>query len=185
VLVDNRQGGYLATQHLIDLGHQHIACITGPSQLTPSAQRIEGYRQALHERGLKEHENPIAASDFSFQGGEKAMKTLLESHQPPTAVFVCNDMMALGAIRAIYNHGLRVPEDISVIGFDDIPIAQCVYPAITTVAQPVREMGEMVVDLLIQQITLKADRRNQQAPARRRVVLETWLIERHSCQRLI
>jgi LacI family transcriptional regulator len=181
VLVNNRQGGYLATKYLIDLGHKRIACISGPSQLTPSAQRVEGYRQALKEAGLAENGSLQIAGDFRYQGGEAAMAKILESDNKPTAVFACNDMMALGAMRAINNRGLKVPQDISLVGFDDIPISECVYPSITTIAQPIKPMADIVVDYLVERIGFKADRKRIATPAFRKTILETQLIIRDSC----
>lgn len=181
VIVDNLNGGYIATKYLISLGHRKIACISGPSRLTPSAQRIEGYRKALDEAGIIENGSLQTAGDFRFQGGEDAMTKLLESVDPPTAVFACNDMMAVGAMRAIHNKGLNVPEDISIIGFDDIQISQRVYPSITTIAQPMKEMAEKVVDYLIERIRIKSDRKIEKEPDFHKTILETYLVVRDSC----
>ena len=181
VLVNNHQGGYLATKYLIGLGHKSIACISGPSQLTPSAQRVEGYREALKEAGLAENGSLEIAGDFRYQGGEAAMAKILGSDKKPDAVFACNDMMALGAMRAINNKGLRVPQDISLVGFDDIPISECVYPSITTIAQPIKLLADVVVDYLVERIGIKANRKNKEAPEFRRTILETKLVVRDSC----
>jgi LacI family transcriptional regulator len=181
VLVNNRQGGYLATSYLIGLGHKRIACISGPSRLTPSAQRIEGYRQALKEAGLEENGSLEIAGNFRYQGGESAMLKLLDGSDQPTAVFACNDMMALGAMRAINNHGLRVPKDFSLVGFDDIPISECVYPSITTIAQPIKQMADIVVDYLVERIDIKSNRKIKEMPEFRRTILETQLVVRDSC----
>jgi LacI family transcriptional regulator len=180
VLLDNCTGGYLATRYLIGMGHRRIACISGSSLLTPSAQRVDGYRQAMREAGLEIAPNTILPGDFRFQSGEACMDQLLESTvERPTAVFVCNDMMAMGAIRSVRKHGLQLPADISIVGFDNILLAQAFFPALTTVAQPIQEMAETAVRLLIRQIQRKADPRS---PAEyQRIVLKPVLIERDSC----
>ena len=114
VLVDNEQGGYDITRYLVALGHARVACIAGPSQLTPSADRVLGYRQALVESNLPVDDSLILPGDFRYEGGESAMGRLLRAEIPPTAVFCCNDLMAIGALRAIRNAGLLVPRDVSV-----------------------------------------------------------------------
>lgn len=184
VLVDNWMGGYTATKYLLELGHRKIACISGPSSLTPSAQRVEGFHQALKDAAIEINYCLVIPGDFRSVGGEKAMNSLLECDKKPTAVFACNDMMALGAMRAINNRGLRVPEDISLVGFDDIPISQCVYPAITTVAQPIEELGSIVVKYLIERIEYKNSRRKGEEPDYRTTVLETKLVKRDSCSKV-
>lgn len=147
------QGGLMATQHLIDLGHRRIACLSGPADLTPSAQRIEGWRTALAQSGLTD----VAAdllwhSDFTSQGGFTVMRSILASPQPPTAVFVCNDLMCIGALSAAHEAGVRVPQDMSLIGFDDIELAQFASPALTTIAQPKHRIGVAAVDMLLERI---------------------------------
>ena len=182
VLVDNFRGGYEATKYLIDLGHTDIACITGPSRLTPSSLRVEGYYKAMREAGLYLRDNFEIIGDFRAQGGEAAMEKLLSSEKPPTAVFACNDMMALGALRSIYNHDLKVPGDISIIGFDDIPLSRCIYPAMTTIAQPMKELAKLVVDFLVERMQINVDRRNKKIIEFRKKVLDVTLVERGSCQ---
>jgi len=183
VLVDNLTGGYEATKYLIELGHTRIACISGPSRLTPSSQRVEGFHQALIEARIDMIGSLEIAGDFRFQSGEMAMAKLLDSNTLPTAVFACNDMMAFGAIREINNKGLRVPDDISIIGFDDIPLAQCFYPSITTVAQPIKMMADLVVDYLVGRMGIKTNRKVKDVPDFRRTILETHLIVRESCRK--
>jgi LacI family transcriptional regulator len=151
VLSDNRQGGYLATRHLIDLGHSRIACLAGPSNVTPSSERVTGYLQALREAGLAPDEKLIVSGNFRAESGFQIIQDLLRLPEPPTAVFASNDLMAIGAMRAAAQNGLRVPEDISIVGFDDIELASYVIPALTTVRQPKSEMGKAAVELLIRQ----------------------------------
>ena len=184
VLVDNYVGGYEATQYLVGLGHQRIGCITGPSPVTPSAQRLQGFKDAMDESGLQIDPSLIVAGDFRYQSGETAMQLLLGNPQPPTAVFVFNDMMALGAIRAVYNKGLKVPEDLSLIGFDDIPLSRAIYPTLTTMAQPIMEMANLVVDLLVEKIRLREAhaRIKGEKPEYQRIVMNAKLIERESCR---
>ena len=180
VLLDNQTGGYLATRYLIGLGHHRIACISGSSLLTPSAQRVDGYRQAMQEAGLEIAPNTIISGDFRFQSGETCMDQLLDSAvERPTAVFVCNDMMAFGAIRSVRKHGLQLPADMSIVGFDNILLAQAFSPALTTVAQPIQEMAEIAVSLLVQQMQRKAD--PKPIPEYQHIVLTPVLIERDSC----
>ncbi len=186
VLVNNSKGGYTATKYLLDLGHRRIGCIEGPSPITPSAQRVEGYRQALQEEGIKIDPDLIVTGDFRYESGNKAMRELLALPNPPTAVFACNDMMALGAIQAINDSGMNIPNDISVIGFDNIPFSETIYPTLTTMAQPIYEIANLIVDLLISRIKLHQQRirTSEQTPEYRHVVFETKLIERDSCKRI-
>lgn len=184
VLVDNAVGGYTAARHLIQLGHRRIACITGQSPVTPSAQRVQGYKRALQETGIPIDEKLIVSGDFRYESGHQAMVKLLSLEPLPTGVFACNDMMAIGAVQAVNDHGLRIPEDISMIGFDNIPFSQTTYPTLTTIAQPFDAMAKLIVDLLIEKIKLQSQRKgaNVVTPKYQRVVMETTLIERDSCR---
>lgn len=175
VMIDNHIGGYLATSYLTKLGHRRIGCITGPSVLTPSAYRIQGYRQALEEKSITLDHSLIIQGDFRAQSGRLATKQILTLTVPPTAIFACNDMMAVGAIRAIYEAGLKVPDDISVIGFDDILLASFIVPSLTTISQPSHEMGLLAAELVIKQI------QNPQSPPQH-IILSPSLIIRDSCQ---
>ncbi len=174
VLVDNRQGGYLATRHLIDHGHRRIGCISGPSNLTPSAQRITGYRAALTDAGLAVDESLILRGDFHPHSGQEAMQALLQLPNPPTAIFACNDLMAIGALFAARSASLRVPEDVAIVGFDDIELARYTTPPLSTIAQPKKELGQVAVRLLLDRIE------DQLKPAATRL-LETNLVTRASC----
>lgn len=174
VLVDNEYGGYLATSHLVERGHRHIACVVGPFDLTPSADRLLGYRQALAETEIPIREDYILKGDFGFQSGQKAITELLSLTDIPTAVFICNDMMAIGGINAVQRHCLNVPNDLAIVGFDDIQLARDTYPALTTVAQPVSKMAEVTMDLLMQRI------KGENIAAPQRVVLQPELIVRET-----
>ncbi len=149
---DNLGGGRAATQHLLDLGHRRIAYIAGPSNEWDSVERQQGYEQALQGAGIPLDPMLIGRGTNFAQGGLTAMRQLLALPDPPTAVFCYNDVTALGAMRAAYAVGRRIPQDLSVVGFDDIALAPYFEPPLTTVAQAKREMGEkavqMVLDLL-------------------------------------
>ncbi len=132
VLTDNAQGGWLATRHLIELGHRRIGCIIGPSDITPSAERITGYRRALHESDIPVDEALIVKGDFQYASGYRAASQLLAMDAPPTAIFACNDLMAVGAISAALKAGSQVPADLSVVGFDDVRLASFANPPLTT-----------------------------------------------------
>ncbi|MFH1446166.1 MAG: LacI family DNA-binding transcriptional regulator [Chloroflexota bacterium] len=174
VLLDNEQAGYDATQHLIELGHTRIACITGPNHLSPSMQRVEGFRRALREHQIPCDPEMILPGDFRFQSGEAVITRLLAYQSPPTAVFVLNDMMAIGAMTAVRKHGFNVPGDISIVGFDDIELASAVTPALTTIAQPMGEIARHTTDLLISRL------QGDQEDAKKRIVLSARLVIRDS-----
>lgn len=184
VLLDNLKGGYDATRYLISLNHKRIGCISGPSPVTPSAQRVEGYKKALKEAGIEVDGSLIQTGDFRYEGGEVAMRNFLDLASPPTAVFACNDMMALGAMRAIKDRGLLIPDDVSLVGFDNIPISRSVFPDLTTFAQPIKEMADVIVDLLVNRISQKKKHKTdeQEMEEYKRIVLEATIIERGTCK---
>jgi len=174
VLADNRQGGHLATRHLLALGHRRIACISGPSNVTPSAERVTGYRQALTEADLPIQENLILRGDFHLESGWAAASELLRRPIPPTAIFACNDLMAIGAIRAAAELARRIPEDLAVVGFDDIELSAYSVPPLTTILQPTADMGRRAVQLLM-------DRIGDPGLPHRREIFPTTLTVRASC----
>lgn len=180
VLADNVNGGLEAVRYLLALGHRRIACITGPKTLAASLGRLTGYRQALEEAGIAVQETWIQPGNFRVQGGEEAMRQLLTLDPPPTAVFACNDVMAIGALRAVRTAGLTVPGDISIVGYDDIEIASAVIPALTTMAQPVTEMARQAVEQLLGLIHAEG----QPAARPERTLLPARLVVRDSCQRI-
>jgi LacI family transcriptional regulator len=175
VLTDNLQGGYLATKHLIELGHRRIGCIAGPSELTPSAERVIGYKQALTEHNLAVNENLIRKGDFQCESGYKAVCEFLTMNELPTAVFACNDLMAVGAISGVRERGWHVPEDWAIVGFDDVALASFTNPPLTTIAQPKYEMGVLAAQMLMERI------KDKTMPPRRHL-LETTLVVRGSCR---
>lgn len=146
---DNVTGARDAVEHLISLGHTRIACITGPPDQTASEARFEGYRLAMCGAGLPMDRNIAAVGDFTQSGGYSAAHAIINSGQAPSAVFACNDVMALGAMRALREAGLAVPGDVSVVGFDGISMAEYVDPPLATVKQPIQELGRMAVHILI------------------------------------
>jgi LacI family transcriptional regulator len=146
---DQVTGGYLATRHLIELGHTDIGCVYGPFLRTP---RLDGYRRALAEAGIAALPEFQVRSDFTSEGGFQAFRQLLALERRPTAIFACNDLMAIGGICAASEAGLRLPDDLSVIGHDDIAHAAYASPRLTTMAQPKYAMGERVAHMLVQRI---------------------------------
>jgi LacI family transcriptional regulator len=172
------QGALMATEHLIGLGHRRIACLAGPKSLNSSAQRIKGWRTALAKGGLSADASDLLRhSDFSSQGGFSTMQSILGSPLLPTAVFVCNDLMCIGALSAAHEAGVRVPQDISLIGFDDIELARFASPALSTISQPKHRIGVAAVDLLLERI------QGGRVEARQ-VILQPELIVRNSTARI-
>jgi len=174
VIADNVGSGTQATEHLIRLGHRRIGCIAGPRELCISNRRGDGYKRALKEHGIPVDKDLIVRGDFRCRGGYEAMRELLALDERPTAVFACNDLMAMGAICAASRRRLKIPEDIAIIGCDDISLAAFTNPSLTTVAQPKHEMGAVAVDMLVGRI---ADR--SESPTKR--ALPTELVIRDSC----
>ncbi len=150
VIQDNSLlGGDIATRHLIEKGFTRIACVTGPLDKTPARLRLEGYRAAMQRAGLPVPEGYEVIGDFEFGGGLRAMQSLLALPEPPQAVFMGNDAMAFGAYQALYQAGLRIPQDIALVGYDDIELARYMTPPLTTIHQPKDELGELAIDVLI------------------------------------
>lgn len=171
------QGGLLAVRHLLSLGHKRIACIGGPVGLTPSEQRIEGWRMALAEAGTTPNADALLwRGAFTSQSGYEAMHAILRTEHPPSAVFVCNDLMAIGALRAAHESGVHVPDELSIVGFDDIELSAYTSPPLTTVAQPKERIGALAVDMLLERVSGK--RRDA-----RKVVLQPELRVRASTAR--
>lgn len=183
ILVDNFTGGYLAGQHLVRLGHRRLACISGPSRLTPSAQRVEGFLAALREAHIAFEPDSLVSGDFRYPSGDACMETLLDmDSRRPSAVFVCNDMMAIGALRCAHRRGLNVPRDISIMGYDDIPLAMAVSPALSTIAQPMKDIAQKSVELLFEQIRARQSGERQAGGGPRRIMLAPQVIDRESCR---
>ncbi|NCP87628.1 MAG: LacI family transcriptional regulator [Anaerolineae bacterium CG_4_9_14_3_um_filter_57_17] len=176
--VDNRAAAEQAVQHLIALGHRQIACITNaPASYTAAPQRVQGYLDALAAAGIFPNPNLIHYADFDPESGYACMKSLLQSGETVTAVFVASDNVAMGAKSAIREAGLRVPEDISLMGFDDIPWAKYSDPPLSTVHLPAEALAQQACVMLM-------DLMQGQQPAVLRLDLETELILRSSCRAL-
>jgi LacI family transcriptional regulator len=142
-------GAKAATEHLLSLGHRRIGVITGPHGWVASVDRLDGYQAALAGAGVLADPQVIAKGNFTGESGRAAATQLLSLADPPTAIFSFNDEMALGAMKAAAERGLTIPDDLSIVGFDDLEKAQIVAPALTTVRQPLAEMGRMAVSLLM------------------------------------
>ncbi len=152
VASDNLGGARLAVRHLYELGHRRIATIAGLAHTKPAADRLLGYRAELQKLGLTPQPGYEPAGDFYMESGETAMRALLALPEPPTAVFAASDMMAVGAIRAMADAGLRCPDDIAVVGFDDIQLAELVSPALTTIRQDKQALGAAAARSLVRLI---------------------------------
>ncbi len=173
--VDNVSAARMATEHLIRLGHQRIATITGPLNMVQSQDRLSGYRQALEAHDFPFDETLIAEGDFAEGSGSAGVQRLLPAS--PTAIFVASDTMAIGALKALRQAGLRVPQDVALVGFDDVPIATAIEPALTTIRQPIERLGSMATELLL---ALIEDTSEEQASVHR-IVLPAELVVRDSC----
>jgi LacI family transcriptional regulator len=146
---DNLRGGQLATEHLLELGHRRIAVLTGRPDLQSAQLREQGYRQALAAAGVAAEEDLVVLGDYDAAVSVRRARQLLTASDPPTAVFAANDVSAIATIEAATGLGLRVPDDLSVVGFDNIPESALCSPPLTTVNQPIRQMGEQSIHLLI------------------------------------
>ena len=170
----NAAGARWATEHLLSLGHKDIGLVNGPAHYDVAQERFAGFAAAVGARGLALPAEWVAHSNFRQQGGYEATKRLLAGARRPRALFVTNDLMALGALQAIHELRLRIPQDVAIVSFDDMPWATSLDPALTTVAQPTRELGRTAAQLLL-------DRAADPERAVRQVVLQPELIVRASC----
>lgn len=175
IIIDDVVGGIMATEYLIRLGHQRIAHISGPLKVRAAIDRVDGYKNALKKYQIEYKEELIEEGDFRIKGGYQAMKKFLDLSKPPTAIFAANDLLALGAMQAIQKKKFHIPEDFSIIGFDDIRVASFVYPPLTTIRQPMLEMGILAVKMLLK--IIEEGEFNQ-----RRIILQPKLIIRESCK---
>ncbi|MGW0082350.1 LacI family DNA-binding transcriptional regulator [Streptomyces sp. NPDC003393] len=170
---DNAGGARVAVEHLLAGGRRAIATITGPLDMDVARARLDGYREALRQAGHTADEDLVASGDFTEEGGRAAMRELLRRHPGLDAVFAASDVMASGAVLELRAAGLRVPHDVAVIGFDDSIVARHVDPPLTSVRQPVHEMGRTMANLLLDEIT-------RRGTGHRQVVLPTELVVRQS-----
>lgn len=174
VVVDNGQAAKQAVAHLLALGHQEIAVITGQLDASFDRERLEGYEAAFRALGLTSPQKLVLRADSTAEGGAKAVRRCLAESKAPTAFFVTNNLMTTGAITAIMDHGLSIPDDVSVIGFDDMDWYSLFSPKITAVSQPAYDLGRVAAERLLERLKVKV------GIATQRIVLETTLIERES-----
>ena len=172
--VDNVDGGLQATECLIELEHRKIGMITGPDGWKSVNDRTQGYKLALERAGIPFDASLIEHSDWSYQGGYEAMGRLLAKAPKITALFAQNDQMAIGAMRALYEAGRKIPDDVAIVGYDDVPAAAYSQPPLTTIRQPMQQVGEVATRLLIELI-------NDPDAGRKEVLLKTELIRRQTC----
>lgn len=174
VCVDNYEGVRLALEHLVGLGHKRIGYISGNPNSSDGPERLEAFKALSKKLNLDQDEGLIVHGDFTFESGEREVQKLLSLKTPPTAIFAASDYMAIGAMRAIKAKGLSIPKDIALVGFDNTLEAAYVSPALTTIRQPLQEMGEAAVDLAIRSME-EEDFKPQT------LVLKPELIIRESC----
>ncbi|GAA3739123.1 LacI family transcriptional regulator [Spinactinospora alkalitolerans] len=163
-LGDDELGGYLATRHLLDLGHRRIACVAGPSYASSSTGRCEGYVRALRDQGVEPDPALIHPSAFSIEAGEEAADALLRAPDRPTAVFAINDNTAIGVLSAAHRAGLAVPDELSIVGYNDIPLVGHLPLPLTTMRVPFRDIAASAVDLLLADPDTAEERRYVHAP---------------------
>ncbi|WP_411094368.1 LacI family DNA-binding transcriptional regulator [Streptomyces sp. 021-3] len=168
----NWNGGLAATRHLIECGHRRIGVITGPEDMLCSRARLDGYRSAMTMAGLEVDPALILFGDFHVEGGYDRATEMLSRPRPPTAIFAGSDLQALGVLEAARVHGLRVPHDLSVVGYDDVSLARWASPALTTIHQPLRQMAEEATQMLL--------RLRDKEPVSTRLELATSLVVRKS-----
>ncbi len=176
IVVDNARGSFLATQHLIDMGHRQIAMITGPHTWKSVQDRMQGYYQAFEQVGVNPDPALTEYGDWNYESGYLAMQRLLARTVPMTALFAHNDRIAIGAMRALHEAGREIPGDVAVVGFDDIPSAAFSTPPLTTIRQPMIQVGQIAIELLIQMIegTIREGKE---------VLLEPELVIRQTCSK--
>jgi LacI family transcriptional regulator len=170
---ENREGAALAVRHLHELGHERIATITGALATRPGADRLDGFREELSALGLEPREAYVVEGDYYDESGYQGTRRLLELDEPPTAIFAASDLMAAGALRAANELGVHVPEDVAIVGFDDIGLASLIQPPLTTVRQDMHALGEAAANGLARMIE------NPESPPARELV-PTRLVVRAS-----
>ena len=175
IVIDNFSGAYQITDHLIRHGHRRIAVIKGAKDNYEADERLRGYRFALEKGGLESSIEIEFEGDFSEEAGYNLANKIIESSPRPTAVFASNDSMGIGALKSFHDHGIAVPEDIALAGFDDIPIARYVKPSLTTIHVPMNEMGILGIERLISAVDGKNTNKKEQ------IVFPTQLSIRESC----
>jgi LacI family transcriptional regulator len=173
--IDNERAGYETTMHFLRLGHRRIGCVSGPMGATSSEERIHGYKRALSDKGVAFDRLIVKESDLTVEGGYGAAREMIALKDTPTALFVMGDTCAIGVYKALDEMRMVIPDDIAIIGFDDMPFSPYLTVPLTTVRQPIRELGRASVELLFE--TIRSKNRNQ----KRKVILSSELIVRDSC----
>ncbi len=175
VYTDDQQGSRLACEYLVGLGHRRIATVTGQLETITGATRLRAFREALASYGIDLPDQYVLPGDFKMEGGRQAAKQLVRADPRPTAVFIVSDLMAYAFVHSLAEEGVRVPADVSVVGFDDLPMSSLFYPSLTTIRSPKRGIGEAAARLLLERLE------DPEAPPRT-VVLPVELVERESCR---
>ena len=157
VYIDNLKGAISAVEHLINLNHKHIAFLSGPKDVQDSLQREKGYIMALKKHNIPVNPKLMLTGDFSFEGGRDAFEKFFSNYHKPTAIFASNDIMAFGLIQRAHEMNVKVPKDVSIVGFDDISLSSLISPPLTTVRHPMLKMGIKAVELLINKLNNKLD----------------------------
>lgn len=173
VVIDDFYAGRLATEHLVKLGHKRIACISGNRETIPSYKRVYGYKAVLEENGLEFDPDLVLRGDFNIISGLNCTNRLLEMKNPPTAIFAINDLMAMGVLQSAFNHGLKIPQDLSVVGLDDIYWSKYTLPPLTTIKLPIHQMAEEAVKCFLNRV-------NDPNSSCKRITMEVHLEERSS-----
>jgi LacI family transcriptional regulator len=179
--IDNYRGGKLATQHLIEQGHRDIGLITGPMDWWEATERARGWEDALAEAGIAPGDGQIVSSNWSAASGERALDQLLKQRPGTSAVFVANDQVALGALQAARKRELRLPDSLAIVGFDDVPEAAYFWPPLTTISQPLYEMGRASVEELLRLI--EGSRQGVEVQPQTTVLQPTLIIRESSVKR--
>lgn len=174
VTIDNFNSCSNSGEYLISLGHRRIGFVSGLLDSDICKDRLLGYKNALKKHGLSLDESMIYKGNYSYESGELAGLHFIAQNPPPTAIICANDSMAIGAMKVIREHGIRIPEDISIIGFDDVLVSSKVFPPLTTSAAPIREISRIAVEILIEELNGKDD-------TYKHVILEAPLVKRASC----
>ncbi|AYF53883.1 LacI family transcriptional regulator [Clostridium botulinum C] len=178
VAIKNEKAAFDAVEYICKLGHKSIGIITtGEEDKSVGRLRFQGYKNALFKNGIKFHENLVEIGEYTFKSGYEAMNRLLDKNMKITAVFITTDIMAIGAAKAILSRGLKVPDDISVVGFDGIDYSKYFHPALTTVEQPVENIAKKSIEILLNLINNKETNQH--------IVFETKLLKRDSCKKYI
>lgn len=177
IVIDNKKSAYKAVDYLIKLGHRKICTIvTDLKEKSISELRLEGYKQALKDNNIPYNEDYINVGEFTFESAYNQMNSLLDKNSDITAVFAISDIMAIGAAKAILTRGLKIPEDISIIGFDGVEYSQYFHPSLSTIEQPKEEFGHKSIDILFDLINEKSDHQH--------IILDTKLLKKESCKKI-